>query len=71
MSSVSKPKENGHTLADVRAEFVRKGTSFHGWCMANGIDSQNARKAFNGSWSGPKASALKSRIVAASGLTTK
>jgi hypothetical protein len=71
MKSVTKSKENGHTLAEVRAEFVRKGTSFHGWCVANGIDSQNARKAFSGCWTGPKATAVVARIIAGAGLVKK
>lgn len=66
MKSVSSVTQKGHTLVQVRAGFVAQGTSLHAWCKQNGIDTQNARKALTGQWTGPKASLLCARLVAAS-----
>ena len=49
-----------------RAGFVIGGTSLARWCKSEGVDLSHARKACLGEWTGPKASALVARIVAAS-----
>lgn len=64
--SVSPLTQNGHSLAEIRAGFVAKGTSLHAWCKANGEDTSNARRAISGTWRGPKATALLKRLLAAS-----
>lgn len=64
--SVSPISSNDYTLAQIRAGFVAQGTSLHGWCSKNGIDSNNARKAINGKWKGPKATVLVEHLVKAS-----
>jgi len=50
----------------VRADFVRRGLTLNAWCRANGVTHGTARKALIGEWTGPKASVLVARIVAAS-----
>lgn len=65
MGRVAEFKHDDHRLCLIRAGFTAQGTSFHAWCSANGINTQNARKAVIGKWTGPKASALVSRIEAA------
>ncbi len=52
-------------LVEVRAAFVRKGTSLSAWCGQNQIHRQNAAAALKGDWAGPGALALVSRIVKA------
>lgn len=52
----------------IRAGFVTQGTSFTAWCTANGVKHQNARKAINGEWTGPRASALVAMILQAAGV---
>ncbi len=54
--------------AQVRAGFVRQGTSFHRWCLDNDVTRQNATLALLGGWRGPKARALLRRIVRAAGV---
>lgn len=65
MRSVAEFKRDSHRLCLIRAGFTAQGTSFHAWCSSNGINTQNARKAVIGKWTGPKASALVDRIEAA------
>jgi hypothetical protein len=62
----STPAPGARLLALVRAGFVAKGTSFTRWCIENDVTRQNARTALLGGWNGPKAQALRARIVAAS-----
>lgn len=66
MRSVSGLTQECQRLYRIRAGFVFQGTSFNAWCLANGIDTQNARKAVVGKWTGPKATSLVNRIEAAS-----
>ena len=66
MISVTEISQERHRLSMIRAGFTAQGTSFHAWCLLNGINTQNARKAIIGKWSGPKASALVSKFEAAS-----
>lgn len=50
----------------VRAGFILKGTSLNKFCLSNAIDVSNAKKALLGSWNGPKAIALREKLVTAS-----
>lgn len=52
----------------VRASLVQKGTSFSGWCRANGVQPPNAYKAMMGEWRGPKADALVQKLCRAAGV---
>ncbi len=52
----------------IRGSFVANGSSLHHWCQENGVAMQNARAALLGTWSGPKATKIVERIVAASGV---
>lgn len=58
------PERNVQKNNEVRAAFVARGTSFHAWCKAQGIDPHNARKAVLGTWSGPKAMEIVEKIEA-------
>lgn len=53
---------------EIKAGFVRQGTSFTQWCRENDVDRQNARVAILGGWRGPKASALIEKITKAAGV---
>lgn len=53
-------------LADIRAGFVRQGTSLRGWCRSNGVDPGYAHKVVAGRTNGPAAQALRERITIAS-----
>lgn len=55
-----------HSLPQLRAGFVAKGTSLHAWCKENDVDYANLRKALDGRWTGAKAQALVERVAAAS-----
>lgn len=52
-------------LASVRAGYVMKGTSLYRWCGENGIKRQYAAEVLTGRRNGPKAQALRRRLIAA------
>ena len=52
----------------VRAAFVAKGSSLKAWCEQEGVKRQNADKALMDQWKGPKASAIVTRILEATGV---
>lgn len=54
-------------LLQVRAAFIKQGTSLRAWCIQHGIHRQNARACLIGEWKGTKATALREKIIAASG----
>lgn len=66
MFSVSQQVSDCQRNAWVRAGFVAQGSSLNAWCIANGVDPNNARKALIGKWVGPKASILTERLERAS-----
>lgn len=49
-----------------RAGFTLQGTSFRAWCALNGIDPGYAHHVVTGKKKGPKALALRQRILVAS-----
>lgn len=53
-------------LAHVKAGFVSQGTTLTRWCMESGLKRQNVRLCLLGGWNGPKARALRERVVSAS-----
>lgn len=53
-------------LRQVMAGFVRRGTTLTQWCRANGESRVHARVALLGQRNGPKAQALRARLVQAS-----
>ena len=55
-------------MLEIKAGFIRQGTSFTQWCRENDVDRQNARVAILGGWRGPKASALIEKITQAAGV---
>lgn len=57
------------SLAQVRAGFILKGTTFKAWCRAEGIDPGYAHKAVAGKLNGPSAQVLRQRIINASAGT--
>ena len=61
-------EDQGQTLYRVRGGLVARGTSLHRWCIENGEDTSNARRAIAGTWKGPKGRELKVRVLAAAGV---
>ena len=53
----------------VRGGFVTHGTTLAAWCRSEGISMGNARDCLVGSWNGPKAKALRIRMIKASGMS--
>ena len=63
----TKDIEKGQELYDaVKAGFILRGTTLATWCRNNGMLAANARQALMGSWAGPAAHRLVSKMVAAS-----
>lgn len=52
----------------VRAGFVQQGSTLGAWCRENNVWPSNARTSLYGSWDGPKAHALRKRLIDAAGL---
>lgn len=50
-------------LQKIKINLVKKGISFNRLCEQNNILRQSAEKAFNGTWDGEKAQALRQRIT--------
>jgi len=46
----------------VKAAFIAEGRTLSEWCEEKGYHLPNVRKAFNGSWTGPRASQLVEEI---------
>lgn len=57
------PPPSQDLLLRVRAGFLIQGISFSAWCREHGILRSSATQALTGSWNGPKARALRARIV--------
>jgi len=53
-------------INEVRAGFVRQGTSLNAYCRENDISGKNVHKLLNGNWNGPKAKAIRKKIMEAS-----
>ena len=54
--------------ASVRAGFISQHTSLNKWCKTHGIHRQNARDALLGIWAGDTGLALRSKLIAESGI---
>jgi len=50
----------------VRAGFIKQGSSLKAYCQDNDIDSSNAAKALVGKWAGVKATELVNSLIDAS-----
>lgn len=57
-----------HLYTTVRAAFIQQGSSLNRYCIQEGIDRVWATNALLGKRNGPKARALRSRLVIASGI---
>lgn len=69
MSVINTPEDAAKaTYQKVRAGFIVQGTTLNEWCRENGTHIQNVRAVFFGSWKGPKATHLKSRVMLAAGM---
>ncbi|MDE1236195.1 MULTISPECIES: hypothetical protein [Vibrio] len=52
----------------LKSGFVKQGTSFSQWCQENGFNRANTKSAILGSWNGPKACELRTKVAKASGI---
>lgn len=59
------------SLAQIRAGFILKGTTFKAWCRGQGIDPGYAHRAASGKATGPMAKRLRAMIVTASGADSE
>lgn len=63
-------KEPGHELhAQVRAGFVLQRSSLYRWCQENGVCRPYADDALDGTRNGPKAVALRRRLMRAADVS--
>lgn len=54
--------------ARVKAAFILRGTTLRAWCRSEGISTAYASRALAGKQLGPKAAALRERLLTASGV---
>lgn len=52
----------------VRAGFITQDTTLQAWCRENDILRQNALNCLVGVWNGPKAKALRARLIKAANI---
>lgn len=57
-------------IARVRAGFILKHTSLTRWCSEQQppLEVSSCRQALSGHWNGPKAAALRARLIKAAGV---
>ena len=59
-------KPNKQLWKQIRAGFLSNcliELSFRQWCLSEGVRYQNARKAFTGTWNGPRALKFRERAI--------
>lgn len=61
----AEPAPGTDLLRQVMAGFVRQGTTLTEWCRTHGESRVHARVALLGQRNGPKAQALRARVLAA------
>lgn len=53
---------------EIRAGFVRQGTTLTRWCTENDLRLSNVRDAILGGWDGPKGQAIRAKVAKAAGV---
>lgn len=66
MPNITAQPESGELLLQVRADFIRQGSSLLAWCRAHGVNHGYAHRVLRGMTNGPEALALRARLVDAS-----
>jgi hypothetical protein len=59
------------SLAQIRAGFILKGTTFKAWCRERGIDPGYAHRIASGKTAGPKANEMRAEMMEASRATVE
>lgn len=52
----------------IKGAFIAQGISFSEWCRKNKVTPSNAKAALIGSWDGPKARVLRTKLIKESGI---
>ncbi|KYN89501.1 hypothetical protein ATY35_11145 [Vibrio cidicii] len=52
----------------IKGAFIAQGISFSEWCRKNNVTPSNAKAALIGSWDGPKAKSLRTKLIKESGI---
>lgn len=53
---------------EIRAGFVRQGTTLTAWCKKNDLRLSNVRDAIMGGWDGPKGREIRAKVAKAAGV---
>jgi hypothetical protein len=71
MAEIRTPVQPGPIFYEVFTGALRIfGTNLKDWSAANGVDPNNAKMAATGGWNGPKARALRARMIETVGEDT-
>ncbi|MCW9058742.1 MAG: hypothetical protein OQL11_07720 [Gammaproteobacteria bacterium] len=62
-------KPSADLYLEVRAGFIRKGTTFTAWCRAQGWNPTNVKAALMGAWNGPEGRKVRSQAVHDAGVS--
>ena len=66
MPHITKPDDRDELLRQVRADFIRQGTTLVGWCRSAGVEHSYAYRVLRRETNGPAALALRERLIASS-----
>lgn len=62
------PSPGNDLHREIRAGFVRQGTTLTRWCKENDLRLSNVRDAIMGGWDGPKGRAIRAKVAKAAGV---
>lgn len=68
MSINTTPPPSPELYNQVRGGLVMKGTTLSAWCREHGYNPTNAKACLVGVWNGLKGTALRERLIEASGM---
>jgi len=55
-------------IQEVRAGFIKQGTSLSAYCRENGIEGKTVHRLLSGKWDGKKARAIRQQLIEAAGV---
>jgi len=55
-------------VQEVRAGFIKQGTSLAAYCRENGIEGKTVHRLLNGRWDGRKAREIRAQLIEAANV---
>ncbi len=57
-------------VQEVRAGFIKQGTSLSAYCRQNGIEGKTVHRLLSGKWDGKKAREIRAQLIEAANVKT-